>query len=259
MNTMLYKANIRQRILMILLAIMLLIGLTPQTAFAGAGDIKVIIDFEGYNLGQGFYIEPTELTLPVGSTAADATKALLTKTGHASEGLDSNYLGRVQGFDTSELNVPSYITDNGGPTTEDAIAHGKSDSDWLGQMDYSDMSGWMYTVNNDIANEGIGDYILTDGDVIRWQFSLWDFGADLGISADWFTPYFTMADKSALIRAICEPDVDTAKANAALDVVINPLATSEQVTAALDYFVEEVVEPEVITVNAWAQQDDSGF
>ncbi|MDR0852338.1 MAG: hypothetical protein LBN36_07570, partial [Clostridiales Family XIII bacterium] len=64
----------------------------------------------------------------------------------------------------------------------------------------------------------------------------WDFGADLGISADWFTPYFTMADKSALIRALFTEGAAQAAIEDALAVIINPLATGQDVTSATAAF-----------------------
>jgi hypothetical protein len=238
---MVHKANAGHRILAILLAVILIFGMIPQNVFAGEpgeDTIKVIVDFEGYNLGQGFYIEPTELILPEGATAEDATRELLIDTGHeynAGGTGDEFYLSGIKGFDTGEVNVPAYIADAMELANEEL---GEQDDEWLSEQDYTATSGWMITVNHEMLGTSAGAHVLTDGDVIRWQFTVVGLGTDLGLVLDWGEefpePLYTHADKTALIRAICTPDVDSAKANAALDVVINPLATSAQVTAALN-------------------------
>jgi hypothetical protein len=40
-------------------------------------------------------------------------------------------------------------------------------------------SGWLFIVNDEFADVGATDYILSDGDKIQWRFSL-DGGSDIG-------------------------------------------------------------------------------
>ena len=49
----------------------------------------------------------------------------------------------------------------------------------LGEFDYASGSGWMYCLNNVFPNVGFADSYLTDGDVIRTQFTL-ALGSDIG-------------------------------------------------------------------------------
>jgi hypothetical protein len=238
-------AALQSRVLAVLMAVMLSLGLVPAAALAADageggtgggqdGTITVYLDFEGYNLGQGFYLEPTALEMPAEATAGEAMELLLNQNGKAFQGgNESNYLEAVAGFDTGPdtVNIPAYITDNGGPTTAQARATGNRNN-YLGQPDYSTMSGWMYTVNHEMA-AGIGDQILNDGDVLRFQFTVWGYGSDLGLESGWSEPYYIHADKSALIRALfAEGAVESAK-QGALEVIIDPLATADAVAAAL--------------------------
>ena len=212
------------------------LGLLPISALA-VDNITVYVDFEGYNLGQGYYIQPTKLTLPAGTTVGAATSTLLSQTGYTGNGLPS-YLSRVN-FNAGDIDIediPSYLTDQN--YFED-LFDGEDHGSGLGETDYTPFSGWMYTVNHVIDSNGASACILQDGDVVRWQFTLWGYGLDLGLGAweeDWgfgTKAYYDHADKTALIRALCADGVDIAAKQAALAVAINPLATPAQIANAL--------------------------
>lgn len=47
-----------------------------------------------------------------------------------------------------------------------------------GEKDYTSQSGWMYIVNNKLASVGVSSYEPADGDVIRFQFSVYGMGSD---------------------------------------------------------------------------------
>ncbi len=236
------KAFLMQWRSIVLFAVMMLAAVLGGAFLASApaqaaGTIDVVVDFEGYNLGQGFYSEPTLLQLPEGATVAEAAVQLmgdrLSYTGSPT-GSDF-YMQGVRSADTGVVNIPFYITANGGPTTQQAIDRGnRPPVDVLGEFDYSTQAGWMYTVNNVSASVGAGSFVLHDNDVVRWQFTVWGLGRDLGVPTFMGLPFFTMADKTELMRAlVAEGAVEGAKP-AALDVIINPLATEAEVTAALN-------------------------
>ena len=49
---------------------------------------------------------------------------------------------------------------------------------YLYEFDYGNLSGWMYSVNGEFADRGCGEYILSDGDIIKWQYTR-NIGDDL--------------------------------------------------------------------------------
>ena len=53
---------------------------------------------------------------------------------------------------------------------------------YLGEFLFTNGSGWMYCVNNVFPNVGFADTYLSDGDVVRVQFTL-GYGADIGGAA----------------------------------------------------------------------------
>ncbi|MCD7831364.1 MAG: DUF4430 domain-containing protein [Firmicutes bacterium] len=44
--------------------------------------------------------------------------------------------------------------------------------DYIYELDYGDLSGWVYIVNGALPSVGCGEYTLSDGDVIEWAYTL---------------------------------------------------------------------------------------
>ena len=61
----------------------------------------------------------------------------------------------------------------------------------LGEFVITNGSGWMYSVNNVFPNVGFADTYLSDGDIVRVQFTL-GYGADIAASVLW-EPQFRMS------------------------------------------------------------------
>jgi len=202
---------------------------TPMSDDMMGEPITVYITFEGYNLGHGFYIEPTELTVPAGSTVGQATFDFLTSRGHTFSGTPGVgfILDNISGFNRGFMNPPEYIT----ITLRDDTDEGGS----LGMFMYSPYSGWMVTVNHAMLHVGAGDRMLNNNDVIRWQFSVQGIGADLGVESilEADPPLYTHEDKTNLIRALFHPIANQNAAQAARDIIINPLATVQAIADAV--------------------------
>lgn len=49
---------------------------------------------------------------------------------------------------------------------------------YLYEFDFGDLSGWVYSVNGVSASVGCGEYVLSDGDSIRWDYTC-DLGNDI--------------------------------------------------------------------------------
>lgn len=219
-----------------LLALLLAFGVLPAGALA-QDTVTVIVDFEGYNLGQGFYVEPTRLTLPAGSTAGEATDMLLSQTGHAyahgGTPTSGYYVSRVQGFGGgAAADPPQYVLDWLDDHDDELDDTGSADGS-LGDGDWYFMSGWMYTVNHVLPNEAASAVVLQDGDVIRWQFTL-ILGLDLGVEVpvEYGTKLYSQADKTALARALFAEGADDAARQAALRLIIDPRADARDVSDA---------------------------
>lgn len=253
-----------------LTVIMIFVSLLPSAVIAkeNADEFRVIVSVEGATLGQGLYVEPKSYTLDqinelVSSegygpyersdlTAAMATLAMLIdhniEYGITGSWDSDVYIAELYGLDTRELSIPSVITENAGgyPSNED---NDGNDDDWLGQFDYSSMAGWMITVNDLMIPVGSSQFGLEDfagydgyrnyGDtyVIRWQFTLYGYGADLGHSTGWgLDAFYDRANKDLLYAAYADSSNEAAKA-AALPVMENLTAAQTEVDAALEALI----------------------
>ena len=136
-----------------------------------------------------------------------------------------------------EPSIPSVLT----PYLESTMTYFDPNdyANWrghLGEFVISNGSGWMYSVNNIFPNVGFADCYLSDGDVVRVQFTL-GYGADIGgfgamgteipdVDVQPSGGYFGVADKDGLTRAICD-----ARASGLLDRMNVALAYAQALAA----------------------------
>ncbi|MBO3443390.1 DUF4430 domain-containing protein [Clostridium sp. CCUG 7971] len=161
----------------------------------------VIVSVEKFTLGLGYIKDPVKVPFYEGDNNADILTRLLGYGNYKNMGdIESSfYLSKVKDNDTRTPNVPQYILDKCGEIGE------REEANWLGEFDYTFMSGWMYVVNNSFPNVGASGCIPKDGDVIRWQFTTYGYGADIG--GDGFgagEPFVKIANKDSLTREVAE-------------------------------------------------------
>lgn len=246
----------------LLLAILMIVSLLPTAVFAvEADEFTVVVSMEGLTLGQGLYVEPKAYTLDEINTliategygpytkdtltAGMATLAMMIdnsleyeNTGSWDSGM---YLSAVKGLDTGVVDIPAVITENGGPSNED---NDGNDDEYLGEFDYSSMSGWMLTVNDFMIDVGCADWVFADGVangkcedygnlyVVRWQFTVHGYGADLGFSTGWGNEaYFDHVNKDMMYAAYALSDDSAAKASV-MPTMKKLTATAKEVAAA---------------------------
>ena len=203
----------------------------------------VIVSVEKFTLGQGYVIEPSVVKLEEGDTAADVILRVCEEKGievRTSNSSGTFYLAAMKDNDRSEAKIPEYITN--------AVAEaggeidGRSNEDWLGEFDYYTNSGWMFWVNNaKPADENgfelsAGQTEMKAGDIMRWQFTVYGIGADLGTSAGSIDALIDAANKDTLTREIAVASKNQKSGSAyanALSVLKNMESTQEEVDAAL--------------------------
>jgi hypothetical protein len=177
---------------------------------ANPGDVigKAVWSVELFTIGCDYLIEPVYFDIKEGETSATQLLRLLHQYGYV--GLyggtpdkafylayvgDGNKTNKFQGRTNSStllgspsspknlnLNpkIPSYLY---APLQESTTFFDNKDyANWTGYMGefvFTNGSGWMYCVNNVFPNVGFADSFLSDGDVVRVQFTLC-YGADIG-------------------------------------------------------------------------------
>ncbi len=228
-----------RRIIALFMAVIMAVTCTPYDLKANKtnnSDRYVVLSVEGLSLGQGFYILPARMSYDEIQSAWDeigvdidtdnltvsqASYAFFAKAGISTEpGLGADYadndfyLSCIENIDKGTTDIPDSIIDVYRKIHGSApVLLEKSGTD-LCEYDYTDTSGWMVSVDNRFINSGAGGYVLSDNadnehtNVIRWQYSLFDYGADLGedngASQGSIPAYYTSCDKSKLYTLFAE-------------------------------------------------------
>lgn len=199
--------NIFKKCASFIVAFMMIIAMVPSLSFAQestSNNINVYVTVEKFTLGDGFILEPMKITVPNGTKVSRAITNVLGEGNYDNTGdIDSSfYLSYIKDTEKN-LNPPKYILDAIGGVEN---LEGRYDSDYLGEFDYYGMSGWMFALNNEFPNVGMSSKELKDNDVVRLQFTIYGYGADLGQKQEWSSsePIVTCANKDELVRAIAD-------------------------------------------------------
>lgn len=215
------------------LFIVLIFVFSPLSALAQGGGYAVIT-VEKFSIGQGFILEPTKVRLLDGETASDFLIRVIGENNLMADLTWGFYLTAVK--DEGPGEVPANILERCGLHE----VSGRQSGEWLAMGDYTSSSGFMYTVNDESPLVGMNEYILKDGDVLRVQFSMCDWGADIGLGYE--TNHITPVNKADIIRRLA--DLAESKAlfsgydreiyQNALSVVADLAAGESEVLAALE-------------------------
>lgn len=178
---------------------------TPSGGYIG----DIVIDIEAFTISLGYISEPTRFPVYEGENGAQVLDRYLKSLGYTYEHSGSMtggfYLGRINELD-SDLSKAQL---------EETVASKLDEDDWtgevqidgaLGEFDFTDKSGWMYSVNNVFPNVGFSDYYLDAGDVMRVQFTV-ALGRDIGGSGStggWNPDWYAVADKDDLTDLLAD-------------------------------------------------------
>ena len=247
-----------------LLVMLMVLQVVSATAFAAKNVVVTtkdaeegcIVSLEGLSIGKGFFIEPTFVAYQdimnkynvekEAITAAMATGYVFDSLGITVESTgdgwasDSFYMGTIDNIDDPSVpaEFPDFLMEN---ETFVELIESETNSDAnLGEFDYTSSAGWMVTVNNYMINKGAGAWLLVNEPdqpadypvvnnipVIRWQFSVYGYGADLGTDQVWgMEPLYAAGNRSALYQAIVKY-----KSN-------ELYGTNDDFTTAIDAYVE---------------------
>ena len=257
-----------KRILSLLLAIVMVFTMIPLTAFATENTLMALeelreqngaISVEAYNIGQGFLVEPS-LYAKEGKSVGDITVDFLESNGLTYNG-STSYFSGFEFDDTIAPEYPEYLEPYIGELSDSGDGDGM-----LSEFDYSQYAGWVFTINDWWASYGASDAYpgqeVTDyntgepvalGDVIRWHYSVYGYGADCGFPSNVMAEFmggnlFTQEDKSDLLFTLAAikdyyGNLDTDDVyETALAVAADPLASANDIAAqeaALADYIED--------------------
>lgn len=233
------KKSLSAALCVLLVALTVCAGLPATAADERIG--YAVWSVEAFTVGGGFLVEPTELPIYAGETAADQLLRLLRQSGlvcyfggtaddafylaYIADGTSAKekynrYSGSGRPQNARELRLSPSIPAVLLPHLRDTMVffdpddYEKNWTGYLGEFVFTNGSGWMYTVNNNFPSVGFSDTFLSDGDVVRVQFTL-AYGADIGglgatggnapgVGNQPASGYYPVANKDALCKVICK-------------------------------------------------------
>ena len=219
------------------------------------------VSIEAFTISKGYIVEPVLMPVYEGDNAAKAFVNLIREEGYDVEytgSLTSGfYLSHIVGSNAKKPKNATKKLDLAGAALEPHMAEKLPDLMFdadggtegsLGEFDYNYMSGWMYCVNTVFPNVGFADYYLSDGDVMRAQFTL-KYGGDIGGSSGMGGGYddsYSVANKDVLTTTLAkinsapnsaelkaDPDI-AAKITEAKEVLQNIVAEQSEVDKVND-------------------------
>lgn len=142
----------------------------------------ITISLDAAVLGIGDIIAPTSATIYQGESAAAVVVRFLEENGitetHSGSLTDGFYLSRIglAGICAS-VSIPEKLVEE---INEDGLEwKAQHYTDSLGEFDYCQGSGWMYSINGSFPGYGLSDAVFQDGDVVRIRYTL-AYGKDIG-------------------------------------------------------------------------------
>lgn len=148
-------------------------------------EVTVCVSMDANTLGLGYLIKPTLVRVSKYEKASVVLTDLLRENGYTWENTgsinDSFYLAQVKPVNQKEVKIADYILNVVG---ENSILYEDMNDTDLGEFDYYNMSGWMYSISDgtqypSFPGVGAASWCLMDKEVMRWQFTVYGYGADL--------------------------------------------------------------------------------
>lgn len=202
--------------------------------------IDVVVSMDAQTIGLGYMIKPTIVHTTKYTKASEViTDAIVenikTKYGldlkgyvtkHESEPagtyaymntgsvLSDFYLAQVYWPNQQNAKIAQYILDVCGDKISETQVENDKQGKYLGEFDYYNMSGWMYSISNigdsklpSFPGVGAAGWRMRDGEVMRWQFTVYGYGSDLNAdNSEWGSASITgdSGDKTALTYKIAQ-------------------------------------------------------
>ncbi len=153
------------------------------TLYYKSGKGKAIMSLEGGTIGKKYFIAPTEIEIEPGIPLSYALVDFLEANGYS-----CSYVGTLdEGFYLAKISKKNMIKGYKIPDdlkafiTEDALIFDENNYesiDCLGEFDFCQGSGWMYSINGLYSSYGFNKAFVQDGDVVRVRFTL-AYGKDI--------------------------------------------------------------------------------
>lgn len=153
------------------------------TLYYKEGKGKILMSLEGGTVGKKYFIKPTEIEVEPGTPLSYVVVDFLEKHGytyHYAGTLDEGfYLSRVLKKDMIKgYRIPKDLKEYIIKDTLIFDENNYESMDSLGEFDFCQGSGWMYSINGLYSSYGFNKAFVQDKDVVRIRFTL-AYGKDI--------------------------------------------------------------------------------
>lgn len=144
---------------------------------------QVTMSLEASTLGINYLIPPTKVDIHKGEKGSYVLDQFLRN-----HGFTYSHTGTMTtGFYLKDISKPGMLRNLAIPDDLWALVEKHStrsernnySEDAVGEFDFANGSGWMYSINGDYPNYGFSDAYFLDGDVVRIRYTL-HYGKDIG-------------------------------------------------------------------------------
>lgn len=265
--------KVTKKLMAMLLSLVMVfsVAVTSPAAVESTTAATVTFTVEKFTIGQGYLVEPVEVQIKDGDTVATVFETVMKLKGITYPSTASDYgfyLSSINNADSGVINIPSEISSmpsvtlwdgsvTSPPTNEVNDGNALADKA-LGVGSYNTMSGWMFMVNNGNPGASADQLKVKSGDVIRLQFSVYGYGADIGFDTESYTGIKapTLTNKDALtseVAAVAAKGTDILKdesVKAAYDNAMTVLTTYNASQAITDSALKVLQQAEKAYTNA---------
>lgn len=223
----------------------LVAGMTAATMFTSAvadqtSEKSVTVSVEKFTIGQGYVCQPVTVELNEGDKGLDVLKRAVGDDKVIMTSSDwGSYISGFKDKDTGDVKLADIYS---GVLSQDSLTK-RASSDVLSEFDYTSEAGFMFFVNGQSAMEGIDSYTPQDGDVLRICFTIYNYGADIGIdNSSWGGSASLIGNisRESLTKAIAKANACSVDANDAISVISNLDSTQAQLDDAEKALLEKI-------------------
>lgn len=148
--------------------------------------IDVYFTCEKSIIGQNLIIEPCKISVSKNTRVSEILDKVFSDNNityvYNGSLTDGFYLSRIKKCDDGTFDIPQIIKNS--DVYNRRVNSNNVNAPDLAERSFIGTSGWYYFVNNSAPNVGMSDYKVSDGDVIRIQFTLFGLGEDLKVPAN---------------------------------------------------------------------------
>ena len=201
---------------------------------------EATICIEAFTVGGGYIVAPCKIDIPEGVNCAYILDELLAEnnlsymnTGSLDGGFYLSTVGDIADFTPviSDTLIAA-LTDAGFNIDENGFMPNE-----LSEFDFTQGSGWMYSVNGIFPNVGFSEYYLQDGDVMRIQFTL-AYGADIGGTSgtgiSYTEEFYEIVNRDELTKLIADNGIENYSEH--MEIICKPDLTQDE----LDFLMNEI-------------------